>query len=210
MQSELTLVNSTPRRHRCTVSGCTIVRCQSNDGVTLHSGERDAHGVRQGITGDENMVENNVIGLCREESIDITPGDRHTIRRNICYGNGNPGIIVGHDSGRNLIENNISFGNARAGIHISGNAAEGSTGGNRVVRNLVYDNGYPGLEIGTLNALRVRSAGSAGKRKASRGQPAKGVTFPARADRSRRWLRGWRHWRSRPPRHGRWRWRARY
>ena len=129
------------------VRGCTIVRCQSNDGVTCHSGGRDENDVRQGITGDRNVIEDNVIGLCPEESIDITSGDHHVIRGNICYGNGNPGIIVGHDSDHILIENNICFGNARSGIHIAGREEEGARGHNRVVRNLVYNNGYPGLEI---------------------------------------------------------------
>lgn len=133
--------------NRCLVSGCTIVKCQSNDGVTIHSGGRDKSGMRQGLAGDYNVVENNVIGLCPEESIDITSGDQHIIRGNICYGNGNPGIIVGHDSDHILIQNNISFGNARSGIHIAGNEQEGARGNNRVLQNLVYDNGYPGLEI---------------------------------------------------------------
>jgi parallel beta-helix repeat protein len=133
--------------NRCLVSGCTIVKCQSNDGVTIHSGGRDKHGIRQGLAGDYNVLENNVIGLCPEESIDITSGDHHIIRGNICYGNGNPGIIVGHDSDHILIQNNISFGNARSGIHIAGNEQEGARGSNRVLQNLVYDNGYPGIEI---------------------------------------------------------------
>ncbi len=131
----------------CLVSGCTIVKCHSNDGVTCHSGGRDEKGVRQGITGDRNVIEDNVIGLCPEESIDITSGDYHVIRGNICYGNGNPGIIVGHDSDHILIENNICFGNARSGIQIGGKKEEGARGHNRVIRNLVYENGYPGLEI---------------------------------------------------------------
>jgi len=135
----------------CVVFGCTIVKCASNDGVTLHSGGRDEHGVRQGITGDHCIVENNVIGLCPEESIDITSGDHHIIRGNICYGNGNPGIIVGHDSDHILIENNICFGNRRSGIQVQGKAEEGARGYNRVIRNLVYDNGYPGLEIAMNN-----------------------------------------------------------
>jgi len=137
--------------NHCLISGCTIVKCKSNDGVTLHSGGRDAQGVRQGITGDYNIVENNVIGLCPEESIDITSGDHHIIRGNICYGNGNPGIIVGHDSDHILIQNNISFDNARSGIHISGNEQEGARGHNQVIQNLVYNNGYPGLEIQAKN-----------------------------------------------------------
>ncbi len=137
--------------NRCRVSGCTIVKCKSNDGVTIHSGGNDEHGVRQGIAGDHNVVENNVIGLCPEESIDITSGDHHIIRNNICYGNGNPGIIVGHDSDHILIQNNICFDNARSGIHISGNEQEGARGHNQVIQNLVYNNGYPGLEIQAKN-----------------------------------------------------------
>jgi hypothetical protein len=132
---------------QCRVAGCTIVKCASNDGVTCHSGGRDERDVRQGITGDHNIIENNVIGLCPEESIDITSGDYHVIRGNICYGNGNPGIIVGHDSDHILIENNICFRNARSGIQIGGQPEEGARGHNRVVRNLAYENGYPGLEI---------------------------------------------------------------
>ncbi|MBN1674300.1 MAG: right-handed parallel beta-helix repeat-containing protein [Kiritimatiellae bacterium] len=132
---------------RNTVRGCTIVKCRSNDGITCHSGGKDKNGVRQGITGDHNVLENNVIGHCPEESIDITSGDHHIVRGNICYGNGNPGIIVGHDSDHILIQNNICFGNRRAGIHVAGTAEEGARGHNTVVRNLVYDNGYPGLEI---------------------------------------------------------------
>jgi len=126
---------------QCVVSGCVIAKCKSNDGVTIHQAGNSEH------AGDYNIVENNVIGLCHEESIDITSGDYHIIRGNICYGNGNPGIIVGHDSDHNLIQNNICFDNARAGIHIGGNEEEGSRGHNQVIQNLVYNNGYPGLEI---------------------------------------------------------------
>ncbi len=132
---------------RCRVADCTIMKCASNDGITCHSGGRDAQGVRQGITGDHNIIERNVIGLCPEESIDITSGDHHIIRENICYRNGNPGIIVGHDSDHILIQRNICFENARSGIQVSGNEQEGATGGTRVIQNLVYENAYPGLEI---------------------------------------------------------------
>ncbi|MBU0606574.1 MAG: right-handed parallel beta-helix repeat-containing protein [Armatimonadetes bacterium] len=137
----------TDQSTRCLVSGCTIVRCSSNDGVTIHSGGRNAQGVFEGQAGNHNTIENNVIGLCPEESIDITSGDHHRVSGNICYANGNPGIIVGHGSDHITILNNISFGNARSGIHVSANEAEGARGENTVVQNLVYDNGYPGLEI---------------------------------------------------------------
>jgi len=137
----------TDRTTRCLVSGCTIVKCSSNDGVTIHSGGRNAQGIFEGQAGNHNTIENNVIGLCPEESIDITSGDYHRVSGNICYGNGNPGIIIGHGSDHITILNNISFGNARSGIHIAGNEAEGARGENAVVQNLVYDNGYPGLEI---------------------------------------------------------------
>ncbi len=130
---------------RCVVSGCTIVKCKYNDGVTIHQGGGGEH------AGDYNIVENNVIGLCNEESIDITSGDYHIIRGNICYGNGNPGIIVGHDSDHNLIQNNICFDNERAGIYIAGNELEGAEGYNQVIQNLVYNNGFPGLEIQAKN-----------------------------------------------------------
>jgi hypothetical protein len=129
------------------VVGCTIVKCSSNDGVTCHSGERDANGVVQGITGDRNTIRDSVIGLCPEESIDITSGDYHVVSGNLCYGNGNPGIIVGHDADHIRIDNNICFRNARSGIHVASNTAEGGSGYIEVTRNLVYDNGYPGLEI---------------------------------------------------------------
>jgi hypothetical protein len=137
----------TDQTTRCLVSGCTIVKCASNDGVTIHSGGRNAQGVFEGQAGNHNTVENNVIGLCPEESVDITSGDYHRVSGNICYGNGNPGIIVGHGSDHITILNNISFGNARAGIQLGGSEAEGARGENLVVQNLVYDNGYPGLEI---------------------------------------------------------------
>ena len=130
---------------RCAVRRCVIVKCKGNDGVTLHVGGR--RGDPAGLCGDHNVVEDNVIGLCPEESIDITSGDYHVIRRNICYGNGNPGIIVGHDSDHNLIENNICFGNRHAGIMISGQPAQGGRGENRVIGNLCFDNGFPAVEI---------------------------------------------------------------
>ncbi|MFO7948617.1 MAG: right-handed parallel beta-helix repeat-containing protein [Armatimonadota bacterium] len=133
--------------HHNRVAGCTIVKCASNDGVTCHAGGRNEHGVRQGLTGDHNVIESNVIGLCPEESIDITSGDHHVIRGNICYGNGNPGIIVGHDSDHILITNNICFHNDHAGIMVSGNPDEGSRGHNRVIGNLCYENRFPGLEL---------------------------------------------------------------
>jgi len=129
------------------VAGCTIAKCTSNDGVTCHSGGRDANGVVQGITGNRNTIRDNVIGLCPEESIDITSGDYHLVSGNLCYGNGNPGIIVGHDADHIRIDNNICFRNARSGIQVASNTGEGGTGYIEVTRNLVYDNGYPGLEI---------------------------------------------------------------
>ncbi|OGV86339.1 MAG: hypothetical protein A3K19_33865 [Lentisphaerae bacterium RIFOXYB12_FULL_65_16] len=137
----------------CRIADCTIAKSISNDGVTMHSGGRDKDGVRQGITGDCNTVENNVIGLCLEESIDVTSGDGHVIQGNICYGNGNPGIIVGHDSDHILIRNNICFANARAGIQVSGQEDEGARGSDCVVGNLVYRNGYPGLELDSPDCL---------------------------------------------------------
>jgi len=115
--------------------------------VTIHSGGRDAQGIRQGLAGDKNIIANNVIGLCPEESIDITSGDYHTVRGNICYGNRNPGIIIGHDSDHILVQNNICFNNGHAGIYVSGSEPEGARGENVIVGNLVYDNRYPGLEI---------------------------------------------------------------
>lgn len=133
--------------HHCRVAGCTIAKCASNDGVTCHARGRNEQGVRQGLTGDHNIIENNVIGLCPEESIDITSGDHHIIRGNICYGNGNPGIIVGHDADHILITNNICFHNDHSGILVSGNPQEGSRGHNRVIGNLCYENAYPGLQL---------------------------------------------------------------
>ncbi|MEA3403652.1 MAG: right-handed parallel beta-helix repeat-containing protein [Armatimonadota bacterium] len=140
--------------NHCRVAGCTIARCASNDGVTCHSGGRDEQGVRQGLTGDYCIIEDNVIGLCPEESIDITSGDHHIVRRNICYGNGNPGIIIGHDSDHTTVERNISFGN-QGGIYVGGKPEEGSRGHNRIIRNLCYDNTYPGVEVLGINDTLV-------------------------------------------------------
>ena len=50
------------------------------------------------------------------------------------YGNGNPGIIVGHDSDHILIRNNVCFGNAHSGIFVGGKAEEGGRGENIVLR----------------------------------------------------------------------------
>ena len=130
----------------CRVAGCTIALCASNDGITCHSGGTDAAGVRQGLCGDRVVIENNVISLCPEESIDITSGDYHVLRGNICHHDGNPGIIIGHDSDHVLVENNISCYN-RGGIYVAGKPEEGARGCNRVVGNLCYENSYPGLEI---------------------------------------------------------------
>jgi len=132
---------------QCVVSGCIIVKCRYNDGVTIHQGGNGEY------AGDYNIVENNVIGLCHEESIDITSGDYHIIRGNICYGNGNPGIIVGHDSDHNLIQNNICFDNQRAGIYISGDEEGGSRGYNQVIQNLIYNNEYPAVEVMMNNTM---------------------------------------------------------
>ncbi len=130
----------------CRVAGCTIARCASNDGITCHSGGTNEAGVRQGLCGDGVVIENNVIGLCPEESIDITSGDYHVVRGNICHNDGNPGIIIGHDSDHVLVENNICCYN-RGGIYVTGKVDEGARGYNRVIGNLCYENTYPGLEI---------------------------------------------------------------
>ena len=134
--------------NNCRIADCTIVKCAGNDGVTIHSGGRDALGFRHGFAGDHNIIENNVIALCPEESVDVTSGDFHIVRNNICYGNGNPGIIVGHDSDHVLIENNICFANRHAGIMVGGQPKEGSRGRCRVVGNLCYGNVMPGVEVG--------------------------------------------------------------
>lgn len=140
--------------HHSRVAGCTIVKCASNDGVTCHSGARDEQGVRQGLTGDHCVIEDNVIGLCPEESIDITSGDYHIVRRNICYGDGNPGIIIGHDADHVTVERNISFNN-RGGIYVGGRPEEGSRGSNRIIRNLCYDNTYPGIEVLPISGTQI-------------------------------------------------------
>ena len=135
----------------CRVAGCTIERCMSNDGVTCHAGPR-VDGVRTGLTGNANVIENNVIGHCPEESIDITSGDYHVLRGNICHDDGNPGIIVGHDSDHILIERNISLRN-RGGIYVLGKAEEGAEGHNQVIGNLCYENTYPAVELGSPDAV---------------------------------------------------------
>ena len=133
---------------QCVASGCVAVKGDYNNGMTCHClGGRGKTGKRTGITGDHNIIENNVIGLFPEESIDITSGDYHIIRGNICYGNHNPGIVLGHDSDHILIQNNICFANGRAGIQIGGSEKEGARGHNRVIQNLVFDNGRSGLQI---------------------------------------------------------------
>ena len=134
---------------RCRVAGCVIANTHGEDGLSIHCVGRDKRNRRKrvGLAGDHNVVENNVIGLSGEESIDITSGDHHVVRGNICYGNGNPGIIVGHDSDHILIQNNICFGNRSSGIHLTGRPKAGAVGGNRVLQNLVYENWGPGLQI---------------------------------------------------------------
>ncbi len=134
----------------CHVAGCTIERCKSNDGITCHAGPR-VDGVRTGLCGDGNVFENNVIGHCPEESFDLTSGDHHVVRGNICHDDGNPGIIIGHDSDHNLIERNISLRN-RGGIYVLGNPDEGAEGRNRVVGNLCYENTYPAVEVQSPDA----------------------------------------------------------
>jgi len=134
----------------CRVAGCTIERCRSNDGITCHAGPR-VDGVRTGLTGNANVIENNVIGHCPEESIDITSGDYHVLRGNICHDDGNPGIIVGHDSDHILIEQNICL-RSRGGIYVLGNPDEGAEGHNRVVDNLCYENTYPAIEVQSPDA----------------------------------------------------------
>ncbi len=136
---------------RCVIRGCTIVKGRSNDGVTCHSGPCGKDGLPTHRTGDHNVIENNVIGLWPENSIDITSGDYHVVRGNICYDDRQSNILTGHGADHVLIQNNISFGSARAGIMITENEKEGARGENRVIRNLVYDNQYPGLEIQARN-----------------------------------------------------------
>ncbi|NOY82672.1 MAG: hypothetical protein GXP31_16875 [Kiritimatiellaeota bacterium] len=136
---------------QCVVRGCTIVKGRSNDGVTCHSGPRGKDGLPTHLAGDFNLIENNVIGLWPENSIDITSGDHHVVRGNICYSDRQSNIITGHGADHILIENNICFGSMRAGIMITENPKEGARGENRVIRNLVFDNQYPGLEIQARN-----------------------------------------------------------
>ncbi len=136
---------------QCRVADCTIERAASNDGITCHAGPTLDDGTRTRLCGDANVLEDNVIGHCPEESIDITSGDHHIVRRNICHDDGNPGIIVGHDSDHILIERNICLRN-RGGIYALGKPDEGARGGNRVIGNLCYENTYPALELGSPDA----------------------------------------------------------
>jgi len=125
---------------RCKVTGCTIVKLSSNDGICVHDGPPNE-------CGPKIVCEDNVIGLCPENALDITSGDYHEFRRNICYMNSQPGIMVGHGSDNILIENNISFANKREGVKVGSNPAEGGRGHIRVIGNLFYDNGYPGIGV---------------------------------------------------------------
>jgi hypothetical protein len=134
----------------CRIAGCTIERCRSNDGITCHAGAR-VDGVRTGLTGDRNVIENNVIGHCPEESIDITSGDYHVLRGNICHDDGNPGIIIGHDADHILVERNICL-RSRGGIYVGGNPEEGAEGHDRVIGNLCYENTYPAVEVHSPDA----------------------------------------------------------
>jgi len=135
----------------CIICGCTIVKGRSNDGVTCHSGPRGKDGQPTHRTGDHNVIENNVIGLWPENSIDITSGDYHVVRGNICYNDRQSNILTGHGADHILIENNICFGSARSGIMITENEKEGARGENRVIRNLVFNNRYPGIEVQARN-----------------------------------------------------------
>ncbi|MBN1670826.1 MAG: right-handed parallel beta-helix repeat-containing protein [Kiritimatiellae bacterium] len=123
----------------CRITGCTIVKLLSNDGICVHDlGESEC--------GPRIIVEDNVIGQCPENSLDITSGDYHEFRRNICYMDAQ-GIITGHSADHILIEHNISFDNKREGIKIGTNPDEGGRGHIRVIGNLVYDNDYPGIGV---------------------------------------------------------------
>jgi hypothetical protein len=124
----------------CMVTGCTIVKLLSNDGITCHDGPPNE-------CGPHIVAEDNVIGLCPENALDITSGDYHEFRRNICYMNSQPGIAIGHGSDHILIEGNISFSNKREGIKIGSNPKEDGRGHIRVIGNLFYDNGYPGIGV---------------------------------------------------------------
>jgi hypothetical protein len=126
--------------HRNVVSGCTIVKGLSNDGVALHDIGKDE-------PGPYNIVENCVIGLWPENSLDITGGDYHIMRGNVLYGSTQHTIGIGHSSDNILIQNNIIFGARQAGIKTGANVKEGGRGFNRIVGNLIFDCGYPGLEI---------------------------------------------------------------
>ncbi|HID06651.1 MAG TPA: right-handed parallel beta-helix repeat-containing protein, partial [Armatimonadetes bacterium] len=131
---------------KCVVKGNVILKTKSNDGVTMHCKRRDKQGRRYGLAGNNSIVENNIIGLCGEQAIDVTSGDFHIVRGNICFGNKLSGIVIGHDADHILVDGNIFFNNGTQGILVKGKEEEGSRGRNKIVGNLIYENGA-GIDI---------------------------------------------------------------
>jgi len=130
---------------RCQVRNCTVVKGLSNDGITCHNG------LPNNRTGDHNVIENNVIGLWPENSVDITSGDYHVVRGNFCYNDRQSNIVIGHGADHILVQNNICVGSRRRGIQIGGNDEEGSRGRNMIYQNLTINAAYPGVEVDRNN-----------------------------------------------------------
>ncbi|MBN1670827.1 MAG: right-handed parallel beta-helix repeat-containing protein [Kiritimatiellae bacterium] len=139
---------------QCVVRGCTIVKIAGhNDCVDCHAGPT-VDGKRTQLAGDANVFEGNVFGLCNENAIDITSGDHHVLRGNICYQTGQAAILIGHDADHILVENNICFESKRQGIKVGGTKEEGSRGANRVIGNLCYANARSGILV-EMNDTKV-------------------------------------------------------
>jgi len=125
--------------HHNLISGCTVVKGGSNDGITCHD-------VGEAEPGDHNVIENNVVGLWPENSLDITGGDYQVCRGNICYNDGESNITIGHGADHILIQNNILMGAVKSGINIGVTPSEGGRGHNMIYQNLIYSCLYPGIE----------------------------------------------------------------
>jgi len=125
-------IGTTRPGHYNTVRGCNITKVYTNDGITIHEDSQN------NSPGNYYLIENNVIGECKEGSIDAS-SDYLIFRNNICFNNVEDAFQIGSSGDHVIFENNICYGNARHGLLAYGNSSTNSKGGHIIRNNVIYD-----------------------------------------------------------------------
>ncbi len=164
-----------------TISGCAV-RNFNGDGISFQQSNdvnvvdcicenNAALGIHPGSGTQRPVIRNCIARGNGADGLFLCWRVRYGLfEKNICEGNGRFGISIGHKDSDNLLQENTVRGNAQEGVFFRNESEPMAAHRNRLVRNLIEDNGGSGIRVrGYTNDLvfeenTIRDTRSAGAR----------------------------------------------